>query len=777
MSIIRRLNEDFLAVVFISVLCILFFFDVLFGPAVFFAGDNMTINLPSKVLFFRTLSQGRLPLWNPYTFSGTPFLADINLGLLSPFNLFYAFFEPFKALSYSIVSAVLFSGITMYWYGRTMKLARWGSVTASVVFMFSGSVMTHTMNTAILNTVVWLPLLMICLEKLADTKRVRFTLYSSMVLSLMLFGGHIQYFYYSLLFAFAYIVSKPQSLTDKVLQVFYVIVPSLFLSAVQLLPFLEYMPVATRPAKDLAYAAGGTPLVSFIHLILPNFFGVMKDGTSWGATSDINGYMGVIPPILAVYAVWTKRTRRRLFFALAALVSLLLALGRYSPLYLAAFHFLPFFARFRSPASVLIIYTFCVAVLSGYGIDGLFRYLKQKSAHTAGIVAAFCASLIGLAGSLFFKTNAQDIVLPAMEALNRIRTSAFASRFLSYAPERKQIIFNLWSDNLSVLFSILVLFLAVLYFAKKRACMNALQKSVFILLVSTDMLLFAGNTYITADMRTLRIPDVLTTILRKDTSTYRILSYQDPGAKPPFADPSYFPVEAVKALDLLQPNMNVLMDAEGISGYASIVNASYSAYLKSRTADPTGVTLPHPDAPEIDELGVKYAITAGTYAKELERSQGFRKLAAFKDERINRSFTVYENMENYPRAYVLDAGSVRTGKASVVPRGPNEFSVSVETPVQGSLVVTNLSYPGWNAYRDGKLIALGSYKIFQSIPVPAGQSEYLFRYEPRSVWAGAIISAVNWLYMSGFLVFAFLKKQKKIREEFHVRKTHVKNDA
>jgi hypothetical protein len=777
MSIIRRLDEDFLAVLFICALCILFFFDVLFGPAVFFAGDNMTINLPSKVQFFRTLAQGNLPLWNPYTFSGTPFLADINLGLLSPFNLFYAFFEPFKALSYSIVSAVLFSGISMYWYGRTMKLTRWGSVTASVVFMFSGSVMTHTMNTAILNTVVWLPLLMICLEKLADTKRVRYTLYSSMILSLMLFGGHIQYFYYALLFTFAYIVSKPQSLTDKVLQVFYVIVPSFFLSAVQLLPFLEYTQVATRPAKDLAYAAGGAPLVSFIHLILPNFFGVMKDGTSWGATSDINGYLGIIPPILAVCAVWTKRTRRRLFFAFAALVSLLLALGRYSPLYLAAFHFMPFFARFRSPASILIVYSFCVAVLSGYGIDGLFRYLKQKGGNSARIIAAFCAGLIGLAGSLFFKTNARDIVLPAMEALNRIRTSAFVSRFLSYAPERKQIIFGLWSDNLSVLFSVLALFLAVLYFAKKRACLNALQKSVFVLLVATDMLLFAGNTYITADVRTLKFPDALATILRKDTSTYRIISYQDPGAKPPFADSSYFPVEAVKALDLLQPNMNVLMGEEGISGYASIVNASYSAYLKSRTADPTGISLPHPDAPEIDELGVKYAITGGTYAKELEQSEGFRKLAEFKDERINRSFAVYENMENYPRAFVLDAGSIRTGKASVRHRGPNGFSVSVDSPVPGTLVVTNLPYPGWHAYRDNKRIAIGSYKAFQSVPIPAGRFEYFFRYEPRSFWAGAIISIVNWLYMSGFLVFAFLKEQKKIREEFHVRKTQIKNDA
>src|SRR3990167_5484553 len=117
-------RKDSQVIIFLVFLCLIFFFDVLFLGNVFYAGDNLSINVPSKILFFRMLSQRQLPFWNPFIFSGTPFLADTNLGLLSPFNLFYLFFTPLRALSLSIISEVLFAGVSMYWLGKVMKLSR-----------------------------------------------------------------------------------------------------------------------------------------------------------------------------------------------------------------------------------------------------------------------------------------------------------------------------------------------------------------------------------------------------------------------------------------------------------------------------------------------------------------------------------------------------------------------------------------------------------------------------------------------------------------------------
>lgn len=117
--------------------------------------------------------------------------------------------------------------------------------------------------------------------------------------------------------------------------------------------------------------------IIFIYSSSPSqFFGVMKDGTSWGATADINGFVGIIPLLLSIWIMVRNRSKQVLFFTISVIVAFLLALGKYSPLYLLAFYFLPFFSRFRSPTSILIIYTFSLSILAGYAIDYLFNKIK-----------------------------------------------------------------------------------------------------------------------------------------------------------------------------------------------------------------------------------------------------------------------------------------------------------------------------------------------------------------------------------------------------------------
>ena len=46
--------------------------------------DNLTQNYPLRVLAGELLRHGRLPLWDPYIWSGTPLLAGWNAGALYP---------------------------------------------------------------------------------------------------------------------------------------------------------------------------------------------------------------------------------------------------------------------------------------------------------------------------------------------------------------------------------------------------------------------------------------------------------------------------------------------------------------------------------------------------------------------------------------------------------------------------------------------------------------------------------------------------------------------
>ena len=771
-------RKDLMAVFFLVFLCLIFFFDVLFLGNVFYTGDNLSINVPSKILLFRMLGQGQLPLWNPFIFSGTPFLADINLGLLSPFNLFYLLFSPLRALSLSIISGVLFAGISMYWLGRNMKLSRFASLVAASVFMFSGSFMTHTMNTAILSTIVWLPLLLTSIKRLIEVKKIKYSIYSSILLTLSLFGGHIQYFYYIALFSFSYIICQPISLKEKIKYVSFIFIPSLFLSAIQLIPFLEYSQFSTRPQFDINYAHGSTSLFSYIHLLLPNFFGVMRDGTSWGATADINGFVGIIPLLLAIWIMIKNKSKQVLFFTISALITLLLALGKYSPLYLFAFYFVPFFSRFRSPTSILIIYTFCLSILAGYGIDYLFHKIKKniREKHFS-LLVILISSIVLLFLTVYIRFNTFPQFITVIKTINAIKSTGFFTRFLEYSTSRMQIIFNLWTENIMILSFFLVLFLLFILILKKQKCATQIQKFIFLLLIVSELFIFGSNNYIVSTEKTLEIPKEITSFFSKSYGLFRVLPMMDPGAKPLFGNPKYFENEAVKATILHQPNTNIFQGEHSIIGYASIVPAYYTSYMDSNNSDPTGIALPHPNMTQLDELGVRYIITAGRYEQEIKNSKKYHLVFEYKDLRINRIFHIYQNDQYYPRAYILDDNDNYISSAQITNYEPNWITAKALVFKKGKMVLSEMFYPGWEAKVNGKKVDIFKYKIFRSVPVNKGSNTVEFIYQPKSFIIGATLSAVNWLLILGFLGYILIKEHQNISKPLHIGKAKIKKNA
>ena len=51
---------------------------------------------------FETLARGELPLWNPYVFSGTPFVAGLQSAIFYPLNWIFLFLPTAFAINLSI---------------------------------------------------------------------------------------------------------------------------------------------------------------------------------------------------------------------------------------------------------------------------------------------------------------------------------------------------------------------------------------------------------------------------------------------------------------------------------------------------------------------------------------------------------------------------------------------------------------------------------------------------------------------------------------------------
>jgi len=78
------------------------------------------------------------------------------------------------------------------------------------------------------------------------------------------------------------------------------------------------------------------------------------------------------------------------------------------------------------------------------------------------------------------------------------------------------------------------------------------------------------------------------------------------------------------------------------------------------------------------------------------------------------------------------------------------IDVACDTPVTGQLIVQENNWSGWSAKRDGTSVALAPGR-WLSVPAPAGQHHYTFRYRPWDVLLGGALTllglgALVWLW-------------------------------
>ncbi|MGC9334486.1 MAG: YfhO family protein, partial [Anaerolineae bacterium] len=134
------------------------------------------------------------------------------------------------------------------------------------------------------------------------------------------------------------------------------IVLGLLMAAVQLVPTLQFIAQSTRAGLDYRSVSWGFPLAEATHLLYPGYFGGSPQ------------YVGILPLILAVAAIFVKRLRRHVaFWYLVAAMAFVLAFGGHTFLYNLAYLGLPGFDAVRNQERIIFLFGFAISVLAGYG--------------------------------------------------------------------------------------------------------------------------------------------------------------------------------------------------------------------------------------------------------------------------------------------------------------------------------------------------------------------------------------------------------------------------
>jgi hypothetical protein len=162
-------------------------------------------------------------------------------------------------------------------------------------------------------------------------------------------------------------------------------------------------------------AWGSLPVAQLLNAALPFLFGDPMGREFWGATGgaayqEICGVLGWGVLLLLPLAFFgANALRRRVWGGILAL-SLLLALGKFTPLYRLAYWFVPGIRFVRVPARFLFPASMALCVLAGYGLKfWLEDGWNRKRMRGVALAAAGGVFLILLGAWLIVNLNAEAI--------------------------------------------------------------------------------------------------------------------------------------------------------------------------------------------------------------------------------------------------------------------------------------------------------------------------------------------------------------------------------
>jgi hypothetical protein len=376
---------------------------------------------------------GAVPLWNPMIFGGLPYVATLGHGdVFYPASFIRLLVSADVALGIWFVIHMLLIGIFTYLLLRRMGVTWLGSLVGGLAYQLSGIIVSQAGpgHDGKLAVSTLLPLAFLAIY--AAVREKQWWGYGLLAASvgLALLSPHVQMTYYLLLasglFALYCAFGEPDSekagpRIGRLAIALAAVLVGFGVAALQLLPFLEYVPHSPRAESFGDFARSASYGIPWDHV--PEFFIAGFSGdtdTYWGSNSIKlhSEYLGL--PVIALAILGFRDQRRRLMWWLAGigLLFLLISLSSSTPFYRLWWSVMPYVKKTRAPGMAFFVVAMVLAMFAGFGATRLERGEGIRHAR-AWLIAAGVAALMALGGAFgaMAESLAQDQRAEAAAAL------------------------------------------------------------------------------------------------------------------------------------------------------------------------------------------------------------------------------------------------------------------------------------------------------------------------------------------------------------------------
>jgi hypothetical protein len=742
----------------IITLGLIFYHSLLITNGKILSGDDIkAVYSPYKTFFSQSLKTYlELPLWNPYIFGGQPFLANPTAGILYPLNYLFVIINTDYAFGYMFVIDTILIGLFTYLYARTIKLSESGSLVSAVTFMFCGTIGTRIFpgHLFIVDAFVWFPLILFCFEKIISTKKFLYAILGAIVIFLMILAGHTQITFYVMFISLIYLFLRSLAEYYKnkelktILTIYILTLFSLLfafgLSAIQLLPTIELSKLSVRNIGiSFQFATEfSTHPYELLSFVLPHFYGATPNNTFWGIGNEweLIAYLGVIPLILSLITLCYVRNKYIFIFTGLAIFSILFSLGKHFSLFALFFKFVPFFNIFRVPARMLFVYSFAISILAGFGINFLLNLNYKKNKYKLLKVLNACLLLISstiLLVLIFLKTH-NGLFLYEKYVLKN-----------SYAININHLqLYNQTLSDLVLLSSFLFIYLILLLLLNRKILTKSVFSIIIIFVIFLNLFMYI-SPFIKMDYPKNVYPtNKIIAYIQKDKSTFRVFDF----SKENYDDILRNELQSITGVDaIFLKNYRDYLWQMGNYNYLP-----YDSYI-----DLTSIK----NEDMLSQLNVKYIISQ----KMLKLNE--YKLVDITKGEMDKNY-LYENKNEYPRAYdvpiadtLIKNSNIKFGNiklpqtADITYYSPNRIIVSTKINKPEYLVLSEIYFPGWKAYDNGKETTIVKANgIFRSIYLDRGNHSIVFKYEPFSLELGELITFATIIFLFAYLTWILKPK-------------------
>ena len=383
-------QKDLLVVAFFAVVSLLFLSPFLSNITNLGIND-WDLHLSYSGIPAETITKyHQFPLWNPYTCGGGPLLAHPESSFLSPFFIFILLLGEVIGLKILVILHLFLGMAGMYLLSKHLGISRKGSVLSSIIFMLSTHYAIHIVagHTTDYMPMAFMPFAFLFylmainkkiggIGKKALKKRLAYATASSFFILLMFLSGAVYSLAFFAMFVFFY--SFFESIIRKniypIMICFVILLMAALFGSVKLVPMLGFlMHNNTEYGVDWE---GNSPKMLFSSLFSREQGYYSNNGTPYGWW-EYSTYIGIMPLAMFLLGIFF-RFRKRVSLILSMLPFILFYFGNFLPVnFWNILHRLPLLGFFRVPSRNLLIVLFCLAILSGDGIDALKTYISSK---------------------------------------------------------------------------------------------------------------------------------------------------------------------------------------------------------------------------------------------------------------------------------------------------------------------------------------------------------------------------------------------------------------